>query len=370
MRGENPYDMRLVDAQVHTAGDDPARFPNTDPPPSVYLPTTFPVVAPFAGLPWRAARLAWCLLSVAVFLFSVALLMSSCGAAGSAKWLLMAGALLFSPASSGLSTGNPSVISCGLTLCAIFLAFRGRTIPSIVLLGLAHSVKPQVSIAAAAVLLVWGYWRTVLGSLLIPAAAAVISFVPAGGLNRYGIWLHSLTDGIRAISLPGGVNDPSPANYFSYHLVNAAAVLSIWMHDPRAVSALVWVGTIALIALYCWRREKQITWRDAAFFCVVFLIPVYHRYYDCQLLLGVVPWLCSREARGNWTSVAIWGGLSVLLFPLQAMLAEAMHGLNPASVVGFILLRHQPMIVLLLAILLTPWRRVARPVGEWTFAGD
>lgn len=369
LHGENPYDMRQVDAQVHASGDNPATFPNTEPPPSVYLPTAFPVVAPVALLPWKAARLAWCLLSVGLFVFSVVLLIRACKAAGSAKWLLAAGVLFFSPTSSGLSTGNPSVVSCSLTLAAILLAMRARILAPAVLLGLAHAVKPQVSIAAVAVLMLWRNWSVVLYSFAIPLAAALVSVLTASGVDQYKMWLLSLRDGIAAISLPGGVNDPSPANYFSYHLVNAAAIASIPIHNPHVVSALVWTGTLSLIALYLWKRPRasvpDVAWRDAAFFCTVFLVPVYHRYYDCQLLLGILPWLCWREARSKAARWAIWTGLFLLLFPLQAIVAEARPGLSPASASGFLLLRHQPGIVLLLAILLIPWQR--RRAG-WTFA--
>jgi hypothetical protein len=370
LHGENPYDMRLVNAQVHAAGDTPAIFPNTDPPPSVYLPTAFPLLAPFALLPWKAARLAWCLLSIGAFVFSALLLIRDCGVTGSAKWLLTAGILFFSPTSSGLSTGNPSVLSCSLTIAAILLALRGRLFSPAVLLGLAHSVKPQVSIAALAVLILWRYRRVVLFSFAIPLAVALASICTASGVDQYKRWLLTLRDGIAAISLPGGVNDPSPANYFSYHLVNAAAIASIPIHNPEVVSAFVWTAALALIALYLWKRPPtstpEITWRDAAFFCTVFLIPVYHRYYDCQLLLGILPWLCRVETRRNAAKWAVWAVLFVLLFPLQAILAEARHGLSPASVAGFVLLRHQPVVILLLTILLVPWARG----GGWTFARD
>lgn len=362
LSGENPYDMRLVDVALHSAGDDPATLPNTDPPPSVYLPSAFPLITPVALLPWKAARLTWSLLSIAVFAFSAALLIRCCELDTTSKWLLAAGMLFFSPTTSGLSTGNPSVISCALTLAAILLALRHRMLAAAMLLGLAHSLKPQISIAGLAVFLAWGYWRAVALSFAVPVASTLISFLRIGRVEQYKLWLTTLRQGLAAISLPGGMNDPSPANYFSYHLVNASAIASMWIHDSRVVSTLVWIGTATLAGVYLWCRnrssEGDTPLRDAAFFCTLSLIPVYHRYYDAQLLLGIVPWLLASRRKRQKQTTLIWSGLLILLFPLQAILAESHHGLDPASLAGFLLLRHQPLILILLSLLVMPRGRV------------
>lgn len=375
LHNENPYDMELVDREVHAAGDDPATLPNTDPPPSVYLPTALPLVASVAWLPWKTARLTWSLLSIAVFGFSALLILRNSHITEGQKWLVGAGLLLFSPTSSGLSTGNPSVISCGLTLGALFLALRrpasaAAFIPGLLpafLLGLAHSLKPQISVAALAPLLIWGLWRTMALSLSVPALAALLSFLRAESLGRYRLWIDTLGFGLKSASVPGGINDPSPANYFSYHLVNTAAIASVWLHDSRTVSVLVCIITAALITAYLLLRHRSCVrtrrLRDIAFFCIVSLLPVYHRYYDAQLLLGAVGFLLTVESRHKNEERAIWIGLLLLLFPLQAVFAEAHYQLNPASPVGFLLLRHQPAIVLILAALLIPWRRNCESPG-------
>jgi hypothetical protein len=331
----------------------------------VYLPTAFPIIAPFAVLPWKAARLAWSLLSIAVFAYSAALLLRACKIEKtSARWLLAAGILFFSPTSSGLSTGNPSVVSCGLTLAAILLALRHRTVAAAIFLGLAQSIKPQISLAGLAVFLLWGYWRTIAFSFVVPIVAGLVSFLRVAQIGPYKLWLLSLREGIATSSLPGGINDPSPANYFSYHLINAAAVLSVWVRTPHIVSAVIWTGTVLVAVLFLLFRNRDgggVHWpRDMAFFCTLSLVPVYHRYYDAQLLLGILPFLCSREGIAQKRNRAIWVTLLILLLPLQAMLADSHHGLNPATPIGFLLLRHQPLTVLAICLLLLPSTRGTR----------
>jgi Glycosyltransferase family 87 len=360
LRGENPYDMPVVVRTLREAGDDPATLPNTDPPPSVYLPTALPLMSSVAWLPWKAARLTWSLLSIAVFLVSAVLILRACTLTTGQKWLLGAGLLLFSPTSSGLSTGNPSVVSCALTLAAVFLTLGGRFAASALLLGLAHSIKPQVSIAAVALFLLWGYWRVVGLSFLVPLFAGIVSFIRAGSFGEYRLWLISLQKGIADLTAPGGMNDPSPANYFSYHLINTGAILSIWLRDGRIVATVVWITAGVLVGAYFWfrsrtRGEQQL--RDVAFFCALALVLVYHRYYDAQLLLGVVPFLLASGGRLDRTKAAIWAVLLLLTFPLQAVVAESIHQLSPTTPVGFLLLRHQPVILLLLCLLLIPWSK-------------
>jgi Glycosyltransferase family 87 len=365
LHGENPYDMRAVAREVHGAGDDPATLPYTDPPPSVYLPTALPIIASVAWLPWKAARLAWASLSIAAFAISVLLLFHRCTLDTAQRWLLGAFILLFSPTSSGLSTGNPSVISCGLTLGGVFLVLEQRTIVGAVLLGLAHSIKPQVSIAAVVVLALWGYWRALGLSFLIPAGAALVSFLRVFSFDQYRVWLLTLQRDIADASLPGGLNDPSPANYFSYHLINEAALLTVWLHNPLVVRALVWISVAVLACTYLLLRKNLCgdrRLRDLAFFCCLSLVSVYHRYYDAQLLLGTVPFLLVREKEARKVRAALWIGLLILLFPLQAIMAESLRHLNPASPGGLLLLRHQPVVLLLLCVLLIPWaNRGGRP---------
>jgi hypothetical protein len=272
--------------------------------------------------------------------------------------------LLLSPTSSGLSTGNPSVISCGLTLAAIFLALDQRLVLSTLLLGLAHAIKPQVSIAAAAILLLWGYWRIVALSFVVPVIAAVVSLLRAASFDQYRIWLGTLFHALRAVSVPGGDNDPSTANPYSYHLINTSVVWSLWLRDPQAVGIFMGVVAGALAGAYIWiRRRTQADepLRDIAFFCPWVLTLVYHRYYDAQLLLGVVPFLLAPSVNLQKTRAALWAGLLLMTFPLQAVVADSsLHHMNPATPAGFLLLRHQPVIVLLLCILLIPWRRGIR----------
>ena len=357
--GQNPYDMQIVIAQLRQAGDNPASFPNTDPPPSVYLLTALPVISAIAWLPWTSARLVWSCLSITLFIISLALTFTQAEVTASNKWLLAAGLFLFSPVSSGLSTGNPSVLSCSLTMLAVYLALRGREGFAALTLGLAHSMKPQISIAAVVLFTLWGYWRPLLLSFIFPSAMAVLSLLRASSIGQYRQWLAGLQQGLAAASVPGGINDPSPANYFSYHLVNTSALSALWLHNPALINAAVWLLAGTLVACYLtFQRNlgphKHL--RDMAFFSAISLTLVYHRYYDAQLLLMAIPFLLSSRGQKKAASLALWICMLAFVFPLQAVFAESLHGaISPATLIGVVLLRHQPVLLVGMCLLLIPW---------------
>jgi hypothetical protein len=200
--------------------------------------------------------------------------------------------------------------------------------------------------------LLWRYWQTAAFSLIIPALAAIASLTRAASLAQSKLWLLSLNQAIAESALPGAINDATPASFFSYHLLNTAAILGIWITSKPLITALSWLLLALFLSLY-FRGRTANQLQDIAFFCPLLLIPVYHRYYDAQLLLGILPFLTQPASPSPKTKAAIWVCLLLLLFPLQAIFAAAFPALNPASLSGFILLRHQPVLILLLCALLT-----------------
>ena len=191
LNGQNPFDFNQYRHARDRGGQSttPAIHGPASP---VFLPTSLPVVAPLALLPWTAARLIWCLLSVAVFAWSVSLILKSTNVDGDAKWLLAAAILFFSPTTSGLSTGNPGVICCGLVIVAIYLAIVKRPIASALALGVTYCLKPQLSICAVALFALWRCWKPLLWSFAFPFISLVVSALPAGSIAEYKVWLADL----------------------------------------------------------------------------------------------------------------------------------------------------------------------------------
>ncbi|MDQ2775268.1 MAG: DUF2029 domain-containing protein [Acidobacteriota bacterium] len=360
LNGQNPYDMKQVRDTLREAGNKPP-LPYSDPPPSVYLPTTLPVIAPVAWLSWIPARLIWCLMSVSMFGCSLLLIFRNVDLPLEGKFLLGAAVLFFSPTTSGLSTGNLSVFSCSLVILAIYLALKKRWIGSGLLLGLAHCLKPQVSIFAVVLFALWTYWKPLFISFVVPAVSAAVSIMRAPSLDQYRQWLASLHEGIAATLAPGAINDPRPSNIFSYHMVNTQAVFGVFVHNLAIDDILVWAIAAAMVVVYLWLRRRVAgdrRWCDMAFFSAVTLTIVYHRYYDAQLLLASVPFVAGSRKRLGSIAIPVLCFLLLLEFPLQAILAQRFSPfLADKSIIGFLLFRHQPLAVLAMCLFLIPWFR-------------
>jgi Glycosyltransferase family 87 len=360
MAGQNPYDMRLVTEQVHRAGNDPKRFPNADPiQVSVYLPTVFPLMAGIAWLPWEPARLVWCCLSALAIAASLPFFFIRMDLSASGKWLVAALIFSFFPASLGLSHGNPSVIACSMTMLAAYLVLNGRNGIAALALGVAHCMKPQISIAAVALFALWGCWRPLLLSFVLPALAGIVSILRAASLSEYGHWLATLQQALAASSAPGGVNDPSLANYWAYSIANVQALLSVWMRNPHLVNVGTWLIAGALVLVYLLFRsdlEGDKRLRDMAFFSAVTLTIVYHRFYDEQLLLMAIPFLLTSGEKRKPIVIVLWLCILILWLPLHLLSRHFSSEVAPTALLGVLLLRPQPIILLGICLLLIPWQ--------------
>jgi hypothetical protein len=121
---------------------------------------------------------------------------------------------------------------------------------------------------------------------------------------------------------------------------------------------LVLLLSVGLAALYFQLRktDKTADMRiDSAFLAAITLMTVYHRYYDGQLLLLMIPavmlfWQTGR-VRTAW---ALGTCLALVAFPLQSFFAKQFE---PAaahlSLFQLVLFRHQPVAILAMAVILS-----------------
>ena len=358
---DNPYNDAATLAPVRqaAAGEWARLGPPERLPSSVYLPTVFPVIATFAWLPWAAANLLWCLLSIAAFLLLPVAIVRDSRLAPAARWLLAGAIFAFFPAASGTSSGNPVIVAYGLVALTLYFAFSGNPIISGILLGVACALKPQLSICAVGVLLLWRCWQPLFIGFGVWLGTLIASVLRADSIAQYRFWLMSLEHNLSQIMAPGGINDPRPTNYYSYHLLNTQAIAGVFVQDRLALNAIVGVVTVGLLLLYLRLRTLSPTlcrWRDPAFFSAWTLLLVYHRYYDATLLLLIVPYLLRNWSSNKVTVAALSICLALLAFPLQAALELRLGAPDSAhSVVDFVLFRHQPLLVLAICLLLIPW---------------
>lgn len=354
--GQNPYDMRSVTREVHTASPKFSRPGAIEP--SVYSPTLFPLVIPLALLSWPMASLLWVCLSTVVFAVSVPLLFINSDVSAAGRWLLGAGVFSFSPTLFGLSHGNPIVLSCSLTMLAVFLVMNGRIGFAALTLGLAHCIKPQISICAVALFALWGYWRPLLLSFTVPALSALISMLRAPSLAEYWHWLTSLQQTIAATTLPGAINDVTLSNQWANSIVNLQTLFAVWVHNPVVVNTIS--GLIAGALVLCYlkfrgRFEGDRRLRDMAFFAALTLTYIYHRFYDEQILLLSVPLLATFTATRKAIVIGVALCVLALWFPLHLIAILVPDSMTPRSLLGLFLLRPQPMIIVGMCLLLVPW---------------
>lgn len=356
--GENPYDNEQMDKKFISAGGPANRAP-TDKLPSVYAPAAMPFFALDAWLPWPEALWAWCAISVAAFALSLFIIFRDSGLAATGKWLLGSAILAYSPVHTGLAMGTPSVIACSLVAIAIYLALAERPVASGIVLGVAHSIKPQLSICAVAVLAIWKLWTPLLISVPIPLVATALSVARAQSIARFWQWCLTWRDNVALTFAAGHINDPSPSNFHARTLLNTDSIVNLLVPDTLTARLIVWITGLTLLICYLYLRKRvphDRPWRDIAFFTAWTMLLIYHRYYEGQLLLLIIPFVlkCWRSERRIAISLCVC--LLVLAFPSQTALSVwsgLQHSIS--SVSELILFRHQPLAVLVMSFLLVPW---------------
>ena len=373
LHGSNPYQPAALKAELRAAGAPVAIENDQDINPSVYLPAALPWVVPFALLPWYTANALWCLLLVIAFAASVAKIVECIPLAREGKSLVVCAALLFSPTYVGIYDGNPSVLIISLLTVAICQAYLGsaRTMSSC-LLGVSLSFKPQLAIGALCLFALWKRPRPLVASAVVFGCALAIGVLIA---SHFGIswrwWAVEQRNILRSLE-PGGQSDPATSSAVAWQLLNTQTLVAYLVRDRQWWNAIVWTLAAVLVAIYLYRRTRAITssWQDASFFAALTLLITYHRYYDAQLLLLLIPLLIELwRTRERATIFALCLCLLLLAMPWQSIFERR---LGPAATAEswqqFLMLRHQPVAVLAIAVLLAFRRQIAKQAGIKTLA--
>jgi hypothetical protein len=257
--------------------------------------------------------------------------------------------------------GNPSVIVCSSIALGIYFALTKRWLVSAILLGVAHCLKPQLSICALAALGVWKYWSPVLISLVVPVVSTGLSVITAPSLFQYWQWCRQLQQNITGSFAVGGTNNPSAGQEGSFILLNAQAIVGLLTPNLGVNDGIVWLMGAGMAALYfrLSRTDHHVSrWRDLAFISALTIAVAYHRYYDAQLLLLLIPFMLESWHACRPIVIALGACLLLLAFPSQATFAVWRGSGQPSSLLNVILFRHQPLAVLAICLLLIPWRSI------------
>ena len=148
-----------------------------------YPPWTLLLFAPIGVLPYGVARVAWLVLSFALY----------AGALAAWRWQRpVAGLLLLAPASAVcILLGQNGFLTAALMLGGMRLLWT-RPLAAGIVLGLL-ALKPQLGILVPFVLLFGRHWRAMAGAALCIAVLSLTSLL-AFGSDTWMAWLHGIRD--------------------------------------------------------------------------------------------------------------------------------------------------------------------------------
>ena len=180
--------------------------PYLNPPPLAWL------VLPLTALPYPLALTVWSAALAVVAFFTWRLTAPGAGLTRVAYG--MAAAALYVDF-MGFRLGNVSLLVAGALAACVWLLRQRRPLMAGLLLGAALILKPQAAILVPVALLVAGYWRATLGSLLVAVPAAVASAVVLGvnGLEQFLVsanLAHSMV-GAHQLTLLAAIGSPGLA---------------------------------------------------------------------------------------------------------------------------------------------------------------
>ncbi len=353
LHGANPYDRSALKAELAAAGAPADIQHDQDINPSVYLPSAMPWTAALATLRWRAANICWCLLSLLLFAASLCAILSRSALSSRGKWFAGSAALAFSPAYVGIYDGNPGVIVISLVALALCPGTEPFATVGGVFLGIALCFKPQLALSGILVFAIWKKWKPLAAAIAVLIVSLVIGVVVVSRFGHDWAWWHTEQHNLAVSFQPGGQSDPAPSSAVAWQMLNLQALFSYVIHDRRACDTAVWVVIAGLTALFWHTRRRSALatyWQDVAFFSTATLMITYHRYYDGQLLLLLIPLLALIRAEHKASFAVICGCLLVLAFPLQSIFARRLGTqATTESLKQVLLLRNQPAAVLLIA---------------------
>lgn len=281
----------------------------------IYPPTAFLVAAPFAELPWVAARTVWLGLISGLLVVAALLMWELAGTAPllagcMACYMLLNCVLL-------LSSGNPVGIVAPFSVIAAWCFVKDRyAVAGVAMLAAGLLLKPHdAGFVWLYFLLAGGTGRKrALQSLAIVAAVGICAVVWITPISPH--WIGELRSNLAVLSARGGPADPGPMGASSRSfspILSLQSAFSTFKDDPgfyNPVSYLIGGGLILVWAISVVRKRTS---REGALLAlaaisILTMLPVYHRADDAKLLLLTIPacaMLWARRGRGRWLSLGL-----------------------------------------------------------------
>lgn len=332
----------------------------------VNLPSTLLVVAPLALLGWGPAHLIWMALMPTGFFIAAWLMWDLAGWKAPKLTLILL--CVFLANCEIVLQGNAAGIVVSLTAAAVWCLLKRRyETAGVVVLALALAIKPQEAgfVWLALVLAGGNLRRRALQGMAVAVVLGVISVAWISHVAPH--WFQQWQSNVAATTGRGDLNDPGPTamgNEEPGMIVSLQAVISCFRDDPRFYNPAAYLVCGLLLLLWAaaaWRSRgsRESLWIAMASVAALGLLPVYHRHYDCKLLLLMIP---AVAALRGWVDPRVWkwaAGITTATIVLSAdvpvavlfAIQNALH-VRPDHLGGQILtvlLERTPTLLLLLS---------------------
>jgi hypothetical protein len=370
LSGENPYDGAALTRVLFAAGrgtDERGRGSEGG---ALYAPATLVVLAPFALLSWHAARAAFLIVSVTLFVWHLKpiLRLGALSLRDTEGVWLLGGVLALAPYHTGIALGQIAIPCVALLVLGIDAIQHDHDRRGGALLALATLLKPQL---AAPFILYFFLRHRPRAAAIAVGICAVAMIVGIAWLSVHQVpWLTGWIAATRDISASGLEHDP--AGPFSAQMVELRPLITALtgIRSPGVLGfALAGGGGVVV---YVWGRSLSER-RDLLLLSavsVLTLLAVYHRFYDAAVLCLPITWAASTYAHeASLRRVAIGAAACCAVFfaPGAWMMQRLVNGgtVSTETAQSFwwnvILIRHQNWaLVALLVCLVIAIRRCRR----------
>jgi hypothetical protein len=280
------------------------------------IPTTMMLFVPLSLLPWNVAVSVWMAMIAASFLVAGFLVWRVCADAAP-RYAAVLVCLIFLTSGAGLSIGNTASLVVGFCVIAVWCFVNERFVwLGILCLALSLANKPHdAGVIWLYFLLAGGVARK---RALQTLAVTVLIALPAVLWISHAVphWPQELSANLHAISSRGGQNDPGPHSGGAFGImmtVNLQVIFSRIKDDPAFYNPVVYLICVVPLALWIFKTLRLRYSPAQAWYALAAAVPfemlaVYHRYYDCRLLLLAVPacvdlWL--RRSPVRWYALGL-----------------------------------------------------------------
>jgi hypothetical protein len=263
----------------------------------MYLPTAFPVTAPFAVFPFIPAQLLWVTCTAGGFIFASVLTWKFSSNHAPLESACLIGFLL---ATSELLVvlQNPAGITISLCVLSVWCFLSERYIRiGILCLALSLMLKPHDSG------LIWLYFLLAGGihrkralqtlAVVIMLSAPVLLWVTHVSPH----WIQELHSNLAELSMRGGLNDPGPSSAGAHGLgmmISLQTAISVFWDNPQIYNPASYCicGSLLLIWIIATLRagySRAGASLAIAAVTTLTMLFTYHRQHDAKLLLLTVP---------------------------------------------------------------------------------